>query len=450
MRKKKNFLILIFILILGFLGFNLIYPDFLNLPYFPKVPFKLGLDLQGGTHLIYQIDISKIDQKEIDSTLEGLRDVIERRVNIFGVREPLVQIEKKEGNPRLIVELAGVKDVSEAIKEIGKTPLLEFKEERPKEQTEKILAKRKEIEGKSFQEIQKIENWQLAFQDPYFKRTSLTGKYLKSAKLDFDKTTYEPIVVLEFNKEGAKIFQEITKRNIGKRLAIYIDNVLISAPVVKEEISGGRARITGNFTVQEAKELAQNLSAGALPVPIKLISQKTVGPLLGRVSLEKSLKAGIFGFLAIFIFMILIYRLPGFIASVALIFYVIFTLSLFKIFGVTLTLAGIAGFLLSVGMAVDANILIFSRMREEMKEGKTLSIAIEEGFKRAWPSIRDSNLTTLLVALLLFCLGTGFVKGFGFTLSIGILVSLFSAIFVTKNFLEIFVSPKLETHKRIW
>ena len=348
------------------------------------------------------------------------------------------------------MELAGVKDVSEAIKEIGRTPLLEFKEERPKEQTEKILAKRKEIEGKSFEELQKIENWQLAFQDPYFKRTSLTGKYLKSAKLDFDKTTYEPIVVLEFNKEGAKIFQEITKRNIGKRLAIYIDNVLISAPVVKEEISGGRARITGNFTVQEAKELAQNLSAGALPVPIKLISQKTVGPLLGRVSLEKSLKAGIFGFLAIFIFMILIYRLPGFIASVALIFYVIFTLSLFKIFGVTLTLAGIAGFLLSVGMAVDANILIFSRMREEMKEGKTLSIAIEEGFKRAWPSIRDSNLTTLLVALLLFCLGTGFVKGFGFTLSIGILVSLFSAIFVTKNFLEIFVSPKLETHKRIW
>lgn len=450
MKKKKNFFILISILILAFFGANLIYPDFLNLPHFPKIPFKLGLDLQGGTHLIYQVDVSKIEQKDVDSTLEGLRDVIERRVNIFGVREPVVQIEKKEGNPRLIVELAGVKDVSEAIKEIGKTPFLEFKEERPQEETDKILAKRKEIEGKSFEEIQKIDNWQLAFEDPYFQSTILTGKYLKSAKLDFDETTYEPIVVLEFNKEGAEIFQELTRKNIGKRLAIYIDNILISAPVVKEEISGGRARITGNFTVKEAKDLAQNLSAGALPVPISLISQKTVGPLLGKVSLEKSLRAGIFGFLLILIFMVLVYRFPGFLASIALILYIIFTLSLFKIFGVTLTLAGIAGFLLSIGMAVDANILIFSRMKEEMKEGKSLSVCIQEGFRRAWPSIRDGNLTTLLVAFLLFSLGTGFVKGFGFTLSIGILVSFFSAVFVTRNFLEIFVSTKLENYKKIW
>lgn len=447
--RKKHFLILVFIFALAFVGLSLISPHFLNLPYFPKIPFKLGLDLQGGAHLIYQVDISKVEKKEIDSALEGLRDVVERRVNIFGVREPVVQIEKREKNPRLIVELAGIKDISEAIKEIGRTPFLEFKEERPKEEREKILAKRREIEGKKFEEFQKIKDWQIAFQDPYFKSTSLTGKYLKSARLDFDETTYQPVVILEFNKEGAKIFQELTKKNIGKRLAIYIDNVLISSPRVEEEILGGRARIIGDFTIKEAKELAENLTAGALPLPIKLISQKTIGPILGKASLEKSLRAGIFGFLAIFIFMIIIFRFPGFIASIALILYVIFTLSLFKIFGVTITLAGIAGFILSIGMAVDANILIFSRMREEIKEGKPISIAIEEGFKRAWPSIRDSNLTTFFVAILLFSFGRGFVKGFGFTLSLGILVSLFSAIFVTKNLLDVF-SQKLENYKKIW
>ncbi len=446
--KTKQLIILSIILSLVVVSAIFDYPKRIN--HFPYKEFKMGLDLQGGTHLIYKIDLSKIENQDIDSTLSGLRDIMERRVNIFGVKEPVVQIEKKGRDTRLIIELAGVKDVNQAIKMIGETPVLEFKEERPKEETDKILAKRKEVEGKTPEEVSKIENWQLALEDPYFKSTNLTGKYLKGARMDFDQTTGEPIVLLYFNKEGAKIFDEITKRNVGKRLAIYIDNVRISAPVVREEIPSGEARISGKFTVQEAKKLAQNLNAGALPAPITLISQETVGPILGEISLQKSLKAGIYGFLAVIIFMILFYRFPGILASLSLIFYVIFMLAIFKAASVTITLAGIAGFLLSIGMAVDANVLIFSRMREELRKGEPLSVVVEEGFKRAWPSIRDGNMTTLLVAIILFSLGSGFVKGFGFTLTLGILVSMFSAVFITKNFLDLCVGTRLERYKKIW
>ncbi len=450
MRRRKTYIILILILFLAVIAGLFDYPK--KIPHFPNVPFKMGLDLQGGTHLIYSIDLSNVNPKDVDSTLQGLRDVMERRVNLFGVKEPLVQIEKKQGNPRLIIELAGVQDVSQAIKMIGETPVLDFREERPKEETDKILAVKEKVKGKKWDEIQKIPDWQLAFEDPYFKESSppLTGKYLKGAKMDFNQTTYEPVVILNFDKEGTKIFDELTKKNVGKKLAIYIDNILISAPVVREEISSGSAQISGKFTVKEAKKLAENLNAGALPAPIKLIAQETVGPSLGKISLEKSLKAGAFGFLAVILFMIFFYRFPGFLASVALIFYIIFTLAIFKAASVTLTLAGIAGFILSIGMAVDANVLIFSRMREELKKGESLSIAISEGFKRAWPSIRDGNVTTLIIALILFSLGSGFVKGFGFTLSLGILVSMFSAVFVTKTFLEVFIGTKLEKYRKIW
>jgi len=239
----------------------------------------------------------------------------------------------------------------------------------------------------------------------------------------------------------------LTSRNIGKQLAIYIDQMLISAPVVQEKISGGKAQISGKFTVDEAKELARNLSAGALPVPITLVSQQLVGPTLGKISLEKSLKAGIIGFLAIILFLVLFYRLPGILASLALAIYIGLLLSLFKLIPVTLTLAGIGGFILSVGMAIDANILIFSRMREELREKKTFAQSLEQGFSRAWPSIRDGNLTTLLVVLILFGFGTSFIKGFALTLSLGILISMFSAIFITKNFLKFFEGTKLEKIK---
>ena len=451
MSKKKIYLIVAFIFILAFFAGNLVYPQFLKLPLLPDIPFKLGLDLQGGSHLVYEADLSSVEKTEYSSAMEGLRDVIERRVNLFGVQEPVVQTQEAQGRYRLIVELAGVIDPAEAIKMIGQTPFLEFKEQRPEEETQKILDKQKEIEGKSFEELQQIEEWYLGFEDPYFQSTSLTGKYLKGAEVGFDQTAaYKSLVLLQFDDEGSKIFEDLTSRNVGKPLAIYIDELPISAPTVQEVISGGRAQITGDFTIEEAKDLARNLNAGALPVPIELISQQSVGPTLGKISLEKSLKAGILGFLAIILFMTLFYRLPGILSALALGIYAAIVLSLFKLIPVTLTLAGIGGFILSIGMAVDANVLIFSRMREELKNQKSFAQSVEDGFNRAWSSIRDGNLTTLLVAVILFGFGTSFVKGFALTLSLGILISMFSAIFITKNFLRCFVKTRLENWKWLW
>ena len=468
MKKKKIYLTLLFIFVLAFLAVNLSYPKYFNqgadffnskfqiqnskfkIPHFPEIPFKLGLDLQGGSHLLYEADLSQIEPKDYGQAMEGLRDVIERRVNLFGVREPIVQTQEAAGHHRLIVELAGIKDIGEAIKMIGQTPFLEFREQRPEEETQRILEKKKEIEGKSPEEFQQIPDWQLALEDPYFKSTLLTGKYLKKAEIGFDQTTGKPLVLLRFNDEGSKIFEELTSRNIGKPLAIYIDQIPISIPTVQETISGGKAQITGDFTIDQVKTLVRNLNAGALPVPIELISQQTVGPTLGTISLQKSLKAGIIGFLMVILFLILFYRLPGILASLALVIFLALVLAAFKIISVTLTLAGIAGLILSIGMAVDANILIFSRMREELSEGKSFLISVEEGFRRAWPSIRDGNLTTLIVALILFGFGTSFVKGFALVLSIGILISMFSALFITKNFLGFFVGTKLEKLSWLW
>ena len=431
MPKKKIYLIVFIIFALAFFAGNLVYPQFFKLPHFPDIPFKLGLDLRGGTHLLYQADLSNVEDKA--QGMEGLRDVIERRVNLFGVREPVVQVQGE----RLIVELAGISEPSEAIKMIGQTPYLEFKEQ--KENYEEILEKNRKVAETKEGEIE----------DP-FQATSLTGRYLQKAELGFDQTTGKPLVSLQFNDEGAKIFEELTSRNVGKQLAIYIDGLPISAPVVQEKISGGKAQISGKFTVDEAKTLARNLNAGALPVPIKLISQESIGPTLGQISLEKSLKAGTIGFLAVILFLILFYRLSGILASLVLGIYIALVLTIFKLIPVTLTLAGIGGFILSIGMAVDANVLIFSRMREELREGKSFSQSLEEGFNRAWPAIRDGNLTTLLVAVILFGFGSSFIKGFATTLSIGILISMFSAIFITKNFLNCFLGTRLERIKWLW
>ena len=463
MRKKRVRLILIFIFILAVLAGNLSYPKYLNqgvdflngkfnleLPRFWEVPFRLGLDLQGGTHLLYEADLSSVEEENYASAMKGLRDIIERRVNLFGVQEPVVQTQEVAGRYRLVVELAGVKESTEAIRLIGQTPFLEFKEQRSEEDSQKILDKKEEVEGKSFEEMQEIEDWQLSLEDPYFKSTPLTGKYLEKASLGFDQNTGSPLISLQFNDEGSKIFEELTSENVGKVLAIYIDGIPISAPVVQEVISGGNAQISGSFTVVSARELVRNLNAGALPVPIKIISQQSVGPTLGAISLERSLKAAIYGFLVIILFMTIFYRLPGFLASISLGIYVALILSLFKLIPVTLTLAGIGGFILSIGMAVDANVLIFSRMREELKEEKDFNVSLREGFRRSWPSIRDGNVTTLIVALILFWFGTSFIKGFALTLTIGILVSVFSAIFITRNFLRIFVGTRLENIKWLW
>lgn len=463
-KKQKNLLVVLLVFVVAVLSGLFVWPDYFNagiaalnsrtgwlrIPSFPTRPFHLGLDLQGGVHILYEADLSGIEDKDKSSSLEGLRDVIERRVNLFGVREPVVQAQQKPGSYRLIVELPGVADPSQAIELIGKTPFLEFKEQRRASSTQEILDKQKELQGKTPEEIEKIENWQLALEDPYFQSTRLTGKYLKRAEIGFDRTTSQPLIFLQFDEEGSKIFEELTSRNVSKPLAIYIDNILISSPIVQEAISGGRAQISGQFTIASAKELVRNLNAGALPVPIKIISRQSVGPTLGAVSLRESLKAGLIGFLAVIIFMLVFYRVPGFLASLSLIIYIGLVLALFKLIPITLTLAGIGGFILSIGMAIDANILIFSRLREEMKEGRNFPLALQEGFRRAWPSIRDGNLTTLIITLILFSFGTSFVKGFAMTLGLGILLSMLTAMVITRVLLKLFEGTKLEEIRWLW
>ncbi len=395
-----------------------------KLPNLANIHFKLGLDLQGGSHLVYEADLKDVAVKDKKEAMQGLRDVIEKRVNLFGVSEPQVAVQEANGNYRLVVDLSGVKDVREAIKMIGKTPYLEFRQEK--------------LQATSTENINP---------DELFEPTALNGRFFKKADLSFNQQTMEPEVLLEFNDEGAELFKQITAQNVGKRLAIYIDNILMSAPTVREEISGGKAQITGKFTLQEARELVRNFNAGALPVPITLISQTTVGPTLGMESMQKSLKAGLFGFLAVCLFMLAFYRFSGFLASIALVIYALILLTLFKLIPVTLTLAGIGGAILSVGMAVDANVLIFERQKEERKKGESFQKAMENGFTRAWPSIRDSNLTTLLIALIMFSFGSSFVKGFAFTLSLGVLTSMFSAIIVTRTLMRIFVGTRIEKIK---
>lgn len=394
-----------------------------------SLPYRLGLDIQGGTHLVYQADLANISTSEYSSSMEAVKDVIERRINLFGVAEPLVQVERSGSVWRLIVELAGIKDIGAAIRLIGETPYLEFREERRAEERDKILEAQKKGER--------------LLEDPLFIPTSLTGKHIKRAEVKFDQTTFQPEISLELTDEGAKVFADITKRNVDKRLAIYLDGAPISAPVVREEITGGRAQITGNFTPQAAKELVGRLNAGALPVPIKLIVQQSVEASLGQESLARSLQAGIIGFIAIAIFMILWYRLPGMLAVFALLLYIGMVLAVFKLIPVTLTVAGIAGFILSIGMAVDANILIFERLKEELRGGKFLEEAIREGFGRAWTSIRDSNVSSLITSGILYWLGTSIVQGFALTLSIGIFISMFSAISVTRTLLFAVMMKKL-------
>ncbi|MFH1564396.1 MAG: protein translocase subunit SecD [bacterium] len=616
----------------------------LNISQTKERQFHLGLDLQGGTHLVYEADVSKIEQDQKDDAVEGVRDVIERRVNFFGVAEPLVQTNKSGEKYRVIVELAGVKDVNEAITMIGATPLLEFKEpaaprdlteeemneinkfnEEQKVKGEEALEKLnsegdfdKLVQEYSEDEITKEQNGYLGFIDGSFYQfsqlynkakevgenkliseliptqegyniiktgskensgvevkarhilicwsgaqscgkewskdeakakidevksqttpenfeqlakenstepgadirggdlgwfgkgqmvpgfesavfdqeigtisdvvetqfgyhlilkedqrdsykyeisrillrtksqtqvppteqwqdTGLTGKQLKKAQVVFDNNSNQPQVSLEFDEEGRELFAQITERNVGSPVAIFLDKYPISIPKVNEAIKDGNAVISGSFTIPDAKELAQRLNSGALPVPITLLSQQTIGATLGQDSVQKSLKAGIIGLLAVMIFMLLYYRLPGFFADLALICYSLLALAIFK-FYVTLTLAGIAGFILSIGMAVDANVLIFERLKEELALGKPLKTAIEDGFKRAWPSIRDGNVSTLITCVILFQFGTSIIKGFAVTLTIGILASMFSAIIITRVFLRL-CSPWLGKFK---
>lgn len=377
-------------------------------------PWRLGLDLVGGSYLVYEIDMKDVSLGDRQSVVDGLQKVMESRINAFGVSEPQVYSAKEGDSYRLVVELAGIKDVKQAVEQIGRTALLNFRE---------VTA---DASGTA-----------------QFIPTDLTGRYLQSARVAQDTTTNQPLIEIQFNDAGAKMFEDITGRNIKKPLAIFIDNDLISAPTVQDKIAGGKATITGKFTLDEVTRDVNLFNAGALPAPINLISQQSISATLGADSTIKAIYAGLIGTLAVILFMLIYYRFFGIFSSVALLMYIALTLGIFKLVGITMTLSGMAGFILSIGMAVDANILIFERTKEELKKGLSRVSAIEEGFRRAWSSIRDSNISTIITALILYYYTSSFVRGFALTLLIGVLLSMFSAITITRTLLRVFVKNKV-------
>lgn len=350
---------------------------------------KQGLDLQGGTHVVLQA-VDTPELKVDDDAVNRSVKIIERRVNELGLTEPVIQ---RQGKDRIIVELPGVKDPEKAIAMLGRTAMLQFKDESGK--------------------------------------VVLTGSDLKDAKAQVSQGN-QAVVGLEFSDEGGKKFADLTARNVGKKIAIELDGEVLTAPVVQEAITGGHAQISGSRNVEEAEHLAILLRSGSLPVKIEVLENRTVGPTLGQDSKDKSIKAFSIGIIGVFVFMLLFYRLAGVVADIALLLYVMLLLLVMRYLGATLTLPGIAGIILSVGMAVDANVLIFERFKEEIKRGKTLRSAMDSGFSRAIVTILDSNLTTIMAAAVLFYLGTGPIKGFAVTLALGTLLSMFTAVTVTK------------------
>lgn len=538
--RQKTRIKFIAVLALGIIAGLISYPkavffvpkieDFLS-----KAKINLGLDLQGGIHLEYKADVSQVESGKVGEAVQAAQDVIERRINAFGVGEPLVQTAKSGDENRIIIELPGIKDIEGAKNQIKETPFLEFKEEatdEDMEQYDKIfesvnqeskkkadevlqralrgedfgaLAKEfshdpgskesggdldfvkketfvpefdkvifsenlkpgevypqlvetqfgwhiiKFIESRGEEDEKEVHSQHILFAkqsaanipDFQYKSTGLTGKNLKTAQVVFQSQGLgEPQVSLKFDDEGAKLFADLTKKNLGKTIAIYLDGQIISAPRVQSEITSGDAVITGDFTVDEAKKLARRLNEGALPVPLTLVSQQSVEASLGQASLQKSLYAGMIGLVAVIIFMIIYYRFLGLIASVALLIYTALMITIVKLSGslspwpITLTLSGIAGLILTIGMAVDANILIFERTKEEIRRGRNIHSAIDEGFKRAWTSIRDSNVSSIITAFILMVMATSFVKGFALMLIIGVLVSMFTAITITRTILK--------------
>jgi protein-export membrane protein SecD len=383
-------------------------------------PWSFGLDLAGGSLLTYDVDLSKVGPADQTSVVNGLRDVIEKRVNLFGVSEPRVYIEKAGDSTRLVAELAGISDVDKAIEEIGATPFLDFRE---------VIQTANVVAATTTEINPQIE----------FVPTTLNGRYVVSAQVGFDQVTRQPQVDIAFNGEGAEIFAELTAKNVGRPLAIFLDGQLIEMPTVQQKIVGGKAQISGGFTIDTARQLAERFNAGALPAPITLVNQQTVSADFGKEAFDKAVFAGFLGTLAIILFMIIYYRGLGVFAALALIMYIALTLAVFKLVPITMTLSGIAGFILSIGMAVDANILVFERTKEELKKGLSHYSAIEEGFKRAWTSIRDSNISTMITSAVLYYFTSGFVRGFALTLLIGVLVSMFSAITITRTMLRVFI-----------
>ncbi len=408
-------IILVSILFAGIAGAETFWPAQASFKLFGRefsfdFSLRKGLDLQGGLQLVLEVDLSQISESERASALESARSVVERRVDFLGVAEPVIQSSRLGDSYRVIVELPGITDTDAALALIGQTAQLDFRE------------------GEGFSQ-----------------KTGLTGKDLAKAAVDFDQTTGKPQISLTFTTAGAEKFAEITDRNVGKPLAIFLDESLLSAPTVQEKIQGGQAVITGEFSLEEARRLVAQLNAGALPAPISVLERRQVGPTLGEAALRQSVAAGVVGLALVVFFMIGNYGRLGVLATAALAIYGLLTLGLYKLIPVTLTLSGVAGFILSVGMAVDANILIFERIKEERRWGKDLKTAMELGFGRAWDSIRDANLATLTTVFILFnpfnwsfLVTSGMVRGFALTLGLGVLISLFTGVVVTRTLVRVF------------
>jgi len=427
--KRGNTPLLIFILVL--FGFCL----WVILPgngIFGRDEFKLGLDLKGGSHLVYSIDLTKKDPAQTDAdVIEGVKNKIERRVNAYGVTEPIVQTIRNERGSFVLVQLPGVKDIDEAIKLIGQTAELDFKE---------IVL---DAEGKAVLDEEGKEQWVIATaKGSDGKERELTGKYLKpNAQVVLTPQTNEPEVAFEWNSEGAILFEQITQRNLKKPLGIFLDNQLISAPTVQAVIKE-KGVITG-LNLDAARTLAIQLNSGSLDVPLTLVERRDIGATLGQDSLRKSLMAGIIGSAMVIIFMIAYYRFSGFVACLALVVFVVLNLAVFKLVPVVLTLPGIAGFIVSIGMGVDGNVLVAERLKEELRRGRTLGAAIEESFRQSWSAILDANVTVIIAGVVLYLLGSRLanflVMGFAITLLIGTVLSMFTQVVVTRTFMRTFV-----------
>jgi len=404
-----------------------------NLNFFGSkkdLSLKMGLDIKGGVQVVMEPDLQGISDSDKPEALNSLKNIMEARINRFGVNEPNIYITKFNNKDRVVVEIPGIKDVDRALNLIGKTAQLSFQLEKPQTETESTES----------------------LYTPQFEDTNLLGKDVAKSQVDIYQNEVgetEPSVKLIFTEEGKKKFADITRENIGRRLAILLDGQILIAPNINSEIPSGEAYITGGFTLDTAKDLAVQINSGALPVPVKVLSQNRIGPTIGLETVQKSVYGGVIGLILVVAFMLLNYKKLGAISAISLFIYTLLTLSLYKLIPITLTLPGIAGFILSIGMAVDSNILIFEKTKDELRQGVLYKQALITGFGKAWNSIKDANLATLITAFILFnpfdwgfLLTSGPIRGFAATLSLGVIISLFTGVFITQNLIKVFYKIK--------